>query len=589
MSTRHPRGSVPGGWETTRSEEDPIATNASGAPVRVIPLGGAGEIGKNMYVIEHDGRAVVIDCGITFPKNEQMGVDIVLPDFGYLTDGDVRPEALVLTHGHEDHIGAVPFLLRATGPIPVYGRRFTLGLLRPKLEEHRLLDRTELVEVPYNSPLPVGPFEARFIPITHSTPDCAAVALTTPVGTIVHTGDFGIDHAPVGGLRSDLAALARLGDEGVQLLLADSTNAEEGPPSSPLPTREVKSELARIFATARGRVLVTTFSSHIHRIQQVLDAAYLDGRVVALVGRSLTRNVNIASNLQDPSTGTAYLNPPPGTLVRLRDLESHPRDEQVLICTGSQGEPMAALSRIARGEHNQVTLHSDDTVIYSSSTVPGNELAVNEIVNRLVRADASFVTERQNPRVHVSGHGSARDLLLMLELLRPRHFAPIHGEARHQRAHAELARCVDVAADSIHVLDNGDVLELVGDDARPAGRVHAGLTYVDQAGGGDITESVLRDRRHLSDDGLVVVVARIDANDGTLAGEVEVVTRGFGADGDEATEQVRQAVITSVEGSSGSRVVEVSVLQHQIHDTVAQVLRKRTQQRPMVIPVVVEV
>lgn len=558
--------------------------------VRVIPLGGAGEIGKNMYVVESGDRMVLIDCGITFPKNDQMGVDIVLPDFGYVLERRDALEALILTHGHEDHIGAVPFLLRAVGQVPIYGRRFTLALLRSKLDEHKLLADAELNEVRLGQPVRIGPFRSEWIPLTHSTPDCAAVALETPAGTIVHTGDFGIEYAPVGGVRSDLPALARLGDRGVRLLLADSTNAEEGPPSTTLPTRGVQDELVRILATAPGRVLITTFSSHIHRVQQVLDAAYIDGRAVALVGRSLTRNVATASNLMDPETGSPYLTPPPGTLVRLRELEQRPRDEQVLICTGSQGEPMAALSRIARGEHNQVTLEPGDTVLYSSSTVPGNELAVNEIVNRLVRADAHFITERQNPRVHVSGHGSATDLLLMLELLRPAVFAPIHGEARHQRAHSELAEALGLERERIHILDNGDVLELTHDGAWIADRVHAGLTYVDQAGGGDVTESVLRDRRHLSDDGLVVVIARIDAADGTLAGEVVVVTRGFGSGSDEELiEETRLAVERSVEESAEHGITEVGVLQHQLHDAVAQLVRKRTGQRPMVLPVIVEV
>jgi ribonuclease J len=563
---------------------------ATGAGVRVIPLGGAGEIGKNMYVVEQDGRMVLIDCGITFPKNDQMGVDIVLPDFGYVLERRDRLEALILTHGHEDHIGAVPFLLRAVGQVPIHARRFTLALLRSKLEEHRLLEDAELIEMPYGQTVAIGPFEAEFVPLTHSTPDCAAVALDTSAGTIVHTGDFGIEYAPVGGRRSDLGSLARLGERGVQLLLADSTNAEEGPSSAPLPTREVRRELTRILATAPGRVLITTFSSHIHRVQQVLGAAYDDGRVVALVGRSLTRNVNMAANLVDPDTGRPYLEPPPNTLVRLKELEGRPLDEQVLVCTGSQGEPMAALSRIARGEHNQVTLVPGDTVLYSSSTVPGNELAVNEIVNRLVRSEARFITERENPRVHVSGHGSARDLLLMLELLRPRFFAPIHGEPRHQRAHAELARALGYSEEDIHVLDNGDVLEVTADEALIADRVDAGLTYVDQAGGGDITESVLRDRRHLSDDGLVVVIARVDASDGTPAGEVEVICRGFGSGDDaELIEETRLAVERSIEASAEQRTTEVGVLQHQLHDAVAGLLRKRTQQRPMVLPVIVEV
>jgi len=312
--------------------------------------------------------------------------------------------------------------------------------------------------------------------------------------------------------------------------------------------------------------------------------------VVALVGRSLTRNVAMASNMVDPETGETYLRPPPGTLVRLRDLEGRPRDEQVLICTGSQGEPMDALSRIARGEHNQVQIAPGDTVLYSSSTVPGNELAVNEIVNRLVRADADFITERTNPRVHVSGHGSASDLLLMLELIRPRFFAPVHGEPRHQRAHAGLAEAVGIGAERVTILDNGDVLEVTGHRAAVVDRVHAGLSYVDQAGGGDITESVLRDRRHLADDGLILVVARVDISSGRPMGEVEIVTRGFAPGQDEdLIEETRAAVEESLLTSAGHSVVEVGVLQHQLHDAVAGLIRKRTSQRPMVVPVILEV
>jgi ribonuclease J len=559
--------------------------------VRVIPLGGAGEIGKNMYVVESDGRMVVIDCGLTFPKNDQMGVDIVLPDFTYVVERRDALEAIILTHGHEDHIGAVPFLLRAVGQVPIYGRRFTLALLRPKLGEHGLAESAELIEVPYGRELPIGPFRAEFIPITHSMPDCSAVALGTPAGTVLHTGDFGIEFDPVDGRLSAVADFVRLGDRGVRLLLADSTNAEESDVALPFPNEAVKDGLSALFATARGRVLVTTFSSHIHRMQQVLEAAYLDGRVVALVGRSLTRNVNIATNLVDPDTGRPYLTVPPGTLVSLRDLESRPLDEQVILCTGSQGEPMAALSRIARGEHKHVEVVEGDTVLYSASTVPGNELAVAEIENRLVRQGAR-VLRGEEAGLHLSGHGRARDLLFMLQWVRPAHFAPIHGETKHQLAHARLASRapLGLTAERIHVLDNGDVLELDGERAAVVDEVRVGLTYVDQAGGGDVTESVLRDRRHLSDDGLVLVLARIDASDGSLVGEVEVVTRGFAVgDDEELIEETRLEVERSLAASAEQRVTEVGVLQHQIHDAVAGLLRRRTQQRPMVLPKIIEV
>jgi ribonuclease J len=547
----------------------------------VIPLGGTGEIGKNMYVVETAGRMVVIDCGVTFPKQEQLGVDLVLPDFDYVERGRDRLDALILTHGHEDHIGAVPYLLRAIGPVPVYGRPFTLALVRSKLDEHRL-SGVDLRTVDYGTPFKVGPFGVEYVPLTHSIPDCAAIVLRTAAGTVVHTGDFRFDHQPIAGTpRTDIPALARLGDEGVHLLLADSTNADQTEPVKP--ERTVGEELARVFARAPGRVIVTTFSSHIHRVQQVLNAAYEDGRVVALVGRSLDRNSNIAIQL-------GYLKPPPNTLVKPRQLGQHRPDEQVVMCTGSQGEYMAALSRIARGEHHQVEIQPDDTVIYSSSTVPGNELAVNDTINRLHKLRARVITESEIAGVHASGHGTAGDLLLMLQLLRPKWFAPIHGEARHQLAHADLAATLDVPLERSFVMDNGDVLEVSPRGAAVIDHVQAGRVYVDGLGVGDVAETVLRDRRHLADDGLVLVIARVDAQDGSPVGDAEIITRGFGpAEDAELLEETRLAIERSLANSSTQRVTEVGVLQHQLHDAVASLLKKRTQQRPMVLPVVVEV
>ncbi len=549
--------------------------------VRVVPLGGTGEIGKNMYVVEYDGRMVLIDCGVTFPSHDQLGVDLVLPDFDYVAENADRLDAIFLTHGHEDHIGALPYLIAEIGPVPIYGARFTLGLVRSKLDEHRRLDGVSLNEVEPGETREVGPFTAEFVRLTHSIPDCMAVALYTPLGYVLHTGDFKFDHEPVDGRRADIPGLARIGDKGVLLLLADSTNSERkgGLPSE----RSVGDEFRRQFATAPGRVIVTTFSSHIHRVQQVIDAAYADGRVVSLVGRSLNRNGNIAMSL-------GYLNPPAGSLMKPKDLASYENDEQVIICTGSQGETLAALSRMARGEHPQVELEAGDTVIYSSRTVPGNELAVGETINRLVRMGVRVITEESNPDIHVSGHGTAADLQLMLQLVRPKFFAPIHGEARHQRAHADLALSAGVPADNIAILDNGDVLEIDGESAQIADHIDVGLTYVDGMGISDGVEGVLRDRRHLAEDGLVLVVATVNVSEGTLIGEPDVITRGFAAGDDpELVAETRAEIRDSIAASAKKKVTEVGVLQHQLHDTVAALLKKRTQQRPMVLPVIVEV
>jgi ribonuclease J len=553
----------------------------NGSVLRVIPLGGAGEIGKNMYVLELDGEIVVVDCGVAFPKADQLGVDLVLPDFSYVVERRDRLAALVLTHGHEDHVGAVPYFLRAVGgPLPVYGTRFVLALLRSKLDEHRLLDDAELIEVEPGVSRAVGPYRAEFVHLTHSMPGCVAVALHSPVGTIVHTGDFKLDHTPIDGRPTDLAALARLGDGGVHVLLADSTNAEV--PGVPQPERAVGEELSRIFATAPGRVIVTTFASHVHRMQQVLQAAYRDARVVSLVGRSLNRNFGIARNLGEIAV-------PEQTVVKPRDLDEHPPDEQVVLATGSQGEPLSALSRMARGEHPLVRIRAGDTVVYSSRTVPGNELAVNDVINRLVRAGARVVTQESNPRVHTSGHGTAENLLVMLQLLRPRFFVPIHGEARHQRAHAELAKGVGIEPERTFLLDNGDTLEVREEGAALTERVEAGITYVDGLGVGDVVEGVLRDRRHLSEDGLVLVVATVSATDGAPVGEAEVITRGFGAGDEELIDETRIEVERSLTASASERITEVGLLQHQLHDAVAALLYRRTRQRPMVLPVVVEV
>ncbi len=542
--------------------------------IRATPIGGVGEIGKNMYAVEFDGRLVVIDCGVKFPTPDQLGVDLVLPDFDVLADRIDDIEALVLTHGHEDHIGAVPYFLKNVGRVPIIGSRFTLALVKSKLDEHRLGD-VELVEVAPGERLPLGPFEAEFIRVTHSIPDCLAVALHTEVGTVLHTGDFKFDHAPIDGEPTDVAALARLGDQGVLLLMSDSTNAEV--PGAIAPERTVGSELRRQFASAMGRVIVTCFSSHIHRVQQVLDAAAFEGRHVALVGRSLRRNFTIAVNL-------GIIRVPGDVLVNIKAIDSHLDDEIVVITTGSQGEPFSGLRRMAYGDHQNVTIRQGDTVIFSSRIVPGNELAVNDTINRLIKSGAHVVGPDAAP-VHVSGHAAADELRLMLRLTRPKFFAPIHGELRHQTTHAGIARTVGVAPGSIHILENGDTLAVTADSASVVGHYDVGLVYVDGLGIGDVADGILRDRRHLSEDGLVLVVATISARNGLPVGEIDVMTRGFGQANDEMLDAIRDEATQKLH----AEVTEVDMLHRMLHDAVASVVWKRARQRPLILPVIVEV
>ncbi len=557
----------------------------SGAPaLRVIPLGGVGEIGKNMYVVEHDGRIVVIDSGVTFPGPEQMGVDLVLPDMTYLAENASRIDALILTHGHEDHIGAVPWFIREVGPVPILGTRFTLALVRGKLDEHRLLGEADLVEIAAGEPpRAVGPFEAEFLQVTHSIPDCVAVALHSPAGTLLHTGDFKFDHLPIGGpsKRSDIPGLARLGDRGVLVMLGDSTNAEV-PVSGKRSEETVGPALASLFATSPGRVIVTTFSSQIDRIQQVIDAAYRDGRVVAVVGRSMVRNVNVARNL-------GYLSAPDGVIIGDKEIDSVPDDELVIITTGSQGEPMSALRRMANHAHPRVTIKKGDTIVYSSRRIPGNELAIDETINRLVASGARVVTPDDRPDIHASGHGVRDELAWMLQLVRPRFFLPVHGEARHQVAHADLANRLGIP-ERTFILENGDALEASADGAELVDRVTSGITYVDSYGVSDVGEGVLRDRRHMSEDGLVLIVVQVDAHDGTIDGTPDIVTRGFGgAEDEQLIEAIRDAVAESIAESSAERVHEVDVLQKQLHDAVAALINRKSRQRPVILPVVVEV
>jgi ribonuclease J len=546
---------------------------------RLIPLGGLGEVGKNMMVVESDDGIVIVDAGLSFPRDEHLGVDLVLPDFGYLHERERDIRALVITHGHEDHTGALPFLLRQVRVPEVWATRLTLGLIQSKLDEHGLLKSAELLEIePENGPAQIGPYRAEFVRMAHSIPDSVAVVLETPGGRIVHTGDYKIDHTPVDGYRTDLGKLADIGNRGVDILLGDSTNAER---PGVTPSEKTVGEVFRqIIPQREGRVLIASFASNVHRVQQAIDVALESRRKVCLVGRSLRKNVNIARNL-------GYIDVPEHLLVKPDVLpELHP-SETMILCTGSQGEPMSALTRIAYHDHPFVEVEQGDTVIISAKPVPGNELRVHDTINRLARSGAEVLHQEIAP-VHVSGHGHAEEIRTILAVLRPRNVMPVHGEFRMLAAHARLARDAGVDSDHIVLAENGSVVELADGRARVVDAVESGSTFVDGFGVGDVRDVALRDRRHLSEDGVLIVVVTIGSQNGREITAPEVIARGFAESGpllDEARDEAARTLAHCL----GEDISELKLLQEHIHDAVGTLIRERTGRRPMILPVVLEV
>jgi ribonuclease J len=551
--------------------------------LRVLPLGGVGEIGKNLTVVEYDGRIVVIDMGLRFPTAEMMGIDLVLPDFSYLRERVKDIEAVVITHGHEDHLGALPWIIRELGQdsIPVvYGGQLTVAMAQSKLDEHKLRE-VNLDVLPIGQVAEAGPFGIERLHLTHSIPDSSGVALRTELGTVVFTGDYKFDQTPVGGPPADMARLAELGREGVLLLCGDSTNADR--PGISMSESVVGPNLERVFARCKGRIVVTCFASNIHRVQQVVHAAAAHGRKVVLMGRSMRKNVNIGRTL-------GHIKVPDGMLVQPREMNNFPDEKLVIISTGSQGEPLSALRRMAYRDHPSVELKRGDTVVFSATPIPGNERAVNETIDRLYHVGADVITPRDTP-IHASGHGYEEELKMMLNLTRPRYVMPVHGDYKRMLLHGELAQAVGIPAANVFRTENGTPVEIDKRGARLGDKEAAGMIFVDGVDIGDVADVALRDRRMLSADGIFIIVATIAEQDGSSVVPPEVLARGVPfLDGDSKfLDELREAVEDSLDRAAEQRITEIDVLQSFLHDDLAQFIYKRLKRRPMLLPVVVEV
>ncbi|MDH6579637.1 ribonuclease J [Kitasatospora sp. MAP5-34] len=543
--------------------------------LRITPLGGLGEIGRNMTVFEHAGRLLIVDCGVLFPEAEQPGIDLILPDFSSIRDRLDKIDGIVLTHGHEDHIGAVPFLLRENPDIPLIGSKLTLALIEAKLAEHRI--RPYVLEVKEGERERIGPFDCEFIAVNHSIPDALAVAIRTPAGMVVCTGDFKMDQLPLDGRLTDLPAFAKLAEEGMDLLLVDSTNAEV--PGFIPHERDISAALRNVFSSADKRIIVASFASHVHRIQQVLDAAHEHKRKVAFVGRSMVRNMGIARDL-------GYLKVPGNLIVDVKTLDDLPDKEVVLVCTGSQGEPMAALSRMANRDH-QIRIVEGDTVIMASSLIPGNETAIYRVINGLTRWGANVV-HKGNAKVHVSGHASAGELLYFFNICKPRNLMPVHGEWRHLRACADLGIKTGVPKNRTVIAEDGVVVDLENGVAKIVGKVQAGYVYVDGSSVGDVTEASLKDRRILGEEGFISVFVVVDSNSGKMVGGPTIQARGSGID-DNSFGPVVAKLEEALARSANDGVLEVRQVQQLVRRTIGKWVADNYRRRPMILPVVVEV
>jgi len=548
--------------------------------LQIIPLGGMAEIGKNMTVIKYANSIIVVDCGLSFPEDEMLGIDVVIPDITYLMENRKMIRGIVLTHGHEDHIGALPYVLRELN-VPIYGTRLTLGLVHEKLKENNLAEKAKLQVVKPRDSLKIGPFTIEFFRVSHSIADAVGLAIHTPEGVIVHTGDFKIDMTPVDGEVTDFYKLAELGEKGVLLLMSDSTNVER--PGYTLSEKVVGQTFEETFRTAKSRIIVASFASNVHRLQQIVTTAHRHNRKVAVVGRSMVNVVNVASEL-------GYLRAPEGVMVELDEAMSLPDDQIVIITTGSQGEPMSALTRIAMSDHRRIEIRPGDTVIISATPIPGNEKLVAKIVDNLFHLGADVIHEAISG-IHVSGHPSQEELKLMLNLVKPRYFVPVHGEYRMLVKHSRLAQEMGVDPGNIFVLDNGQILEFKEGKGATGGKVTAGRVLVDGLGVGDVGNIVLRDRKQLSQDGILIVVVTLNRETGQIVAGPDIVSRGFVyvRESEQLLEDTKNKVSETLGKCKERGVVEWAAIKSNVRDSLSKYLYEKTRRRPMILPIIIEV
>lgn len=547
--------------------------------VSIIPLGGLGEIGKNMMVIRYQDSIIVIDAGLMFPEEELLGIDIVIPDISYLTDNRDKVKAIILTHGHEDHVGALPYVLKEIDA-PVYGSRLTLGLVEAKLKDFGI-SRVQMIPVKPRDMVGIGPFNVEFIRVSHSIPDALAVAIHTPIGIIVHTGDIKLDQTTVDGELVDFRKFAELGEKGVLVMMSDSTNADK--PGYTPSERVVGETFEELFRRCNGRIILTTFASNVHRIQQAITTANRYGRKVAVVGRSILNNVNIARDL-------GYLTIPSGCWIEVEDINRYPPEQLLIVTTGSQGEPMSALARMAMSDHRWVEIQPGDTVIISATPIPGNEKLVARTVDLLFRQGAEVIYERTTG-VHVSGHASQEELKILLNLVRPRYFIPIHGEYRHLKRHAKIAESLGIPMTRIFVAENGQIIEVGRKKATLAGRVTAGRVLVDGLGVGDVGNIVLRDRKQLSQDGIIIVVVTINKDTGAVMAGPDIVSRGFVyvRESEQLIEEAKEKVREALGICEERKITEWAAIKAQVRDVLSKFLYDMTRRRPMIMPIIMEV